>query len=117
MKFFYKLLLLVISNAVAIWVAAKLVPGITLEATAIDLAKAGALLGIVNSIIRPIVKIVSLPLIFLTLGAFIVIINVGMLLLVSSFFDFLSISGFWAGFAGTIIISIVNYLISLLIEE
>lgn len=117
MKFLFKIAALIISNAIAIWVAAKIVPGITFEVTLVNLLKAGAVLGVVNSVIRPIVKLLSLPVIFLTLGAFIVIINVAMLMLVSGMFDFFTIHGFWAGLLGTIIISLVNYFISWFVKE
>lgn len=117
MKFLFKIAALVVSNAIAIWVAAKIVPGITFEVSLLNLLKAGAVLGIINSVIRPIVKLLSLPVILLTLGVFVVIINVAMLMLVSSLFDFFTIQGFWAGFLGTIIISLVNYFISWFVKE
>ena len=113
MKLFLKIAALVVSNALAIWVAAKLVPGIKIEVTLINLLKAGAFLGFANAFIRPILKILSLPLVILTLGLFVVIFNVLMLMLVAWFFDFFTISGFFPALWGVFIISIVNYIINI----
>ena len=109
--------LLVASNAIAIYVAARFLPGISFEVTLPNLLKAGALLGIVNSVLRPVAKILSFPLIILTLGFFTVIINVAMLLLVAKVFDFFTIESFWAGVWGVLVISLVNYLISLFTND
>lgn len=114
MNFLLKIAFLVISNALAIYVAARFVPGISLEITLPNLLKTGALLGLVNSVLRPVAKILSFPLIILTLGLFTAIINVAMLLLVAKVFDFFTIESLWAGLWGTFIISLVNYFISLL---
>ena len=114
MKLFLKIAALVISNALAIWAAAKIVPGIKIEITLLNLLKAGALLGFANAFIRPILKLLSLPLVILTLGLFVVIINVMMLMLVAWFFDFFSISGFIPALLGVFIISVVNYIINIL---
>ena len=117
MKFLLKLGILSVSNALAIFVASRLVPGISFEVTLPNLLLAGALLGSVNAVLRPILKLLSLPLIILTLGLFTVIINVGMLLLVSRVFDFFSIESFWAGLWGMFVISLVNYSISLFVKD
>ena len=113
MKLLFKIAALVVSNALAIWVAAKIVPGINIDPTLPNLLKAGALLGFANAFIRPVVKILSLPLVILTLGLFVVIINVLMLMLVAWFFDFFTINGFLPALWGVFIISIVNYLINI----
>lgn len=117
MSFFKKICFHVISNAIAIYIAAWFVSGITFEATFINLLKAGALLGLVNSIIKPVVKMLSLPIIFLTLGAFVVIINIGLLYFVASAFDFFTINNFWSALWGVLIISLVNSLINALSDE
>ncbi len=117
MKFLVKLLLHVVSNALAIFVAAKLLSGITFDVTVMNLLKAGALLGIANAIVRPILKLFSLPLIILTLGLFVVIINAIVLWLVSAAFDFFTIDGFIAAILGVLIISVVNYIISFFIKD
>jgi putative membrane protein len=117
MRFLTKLAFLVLGNALAIYVASRIVPGIELELTFKNLVVAGALLGFVNSVIRPLVKLLSFPIIILTLGLFTVIINTAMLLFVSWLLPTFEINSFGAAFWGMIIISIVNYLISAIIKE
>jgi putative membrane protein len=76
----------------------------------------GMVFGIVNSLIRPIVKFFTFPFIILTLGLFTFIINTLMLLLTESLSETfnlgLQIHGFWPAFWGALIISIVSTLLS-----
>ncbi len=112
MSFFKKICFHIISNAIAIYIAAWFISGITFETNFINLLKAGALLGLVNALIKPAVKLLSLPLIFLSLGAFVVIINIGLLYFVASAFDFFTINSFWSALWGVLIISLVNSFIN-----
>jgi len=105
------ILIHITANAAAIWTASQLVPGFVFKGDLRDFLIAGIVLGIVNSFIRPVVKLLSLPIILLTLGLFTVIINIGMLLLADKLLPSLHIYGFWAAFWGVIIISLVNHLI------
>lgn len=113
MKLLVRIAVLVISNALAIYVAARFIPGIHIDVTLANLLKAGALLGFANAFIRPVLKILSLPLVLLTLGLFVVIINILMLFLVSWFFSFFAIDSIFSAFLGVFVISIVNYVIAL----
>jgi putative membrane protein len=117
MKLLIKIAFLIISNALAIWAAARLVPGISFEVSFGNLVKAGALLGVVNVFVRPLAKLISFPLIILTLGLFTAIINVVMLLLVAKVFDFFVIESFWAGLWGVVVIGLVNYIISIFTKD
>lgn len=117
MSFLKKVTFHIVSNALAIYAAAWLVSGISFEVSFLNLLKAGVLLGLVNAIVKPIVKLFSLPLIFLTLGTFVVIINVGLLYFVASAFDFFTINSFWAALWGVLIISIVNYIIAVFSDK
>ncbi|OFY95555.1 MAG: hypothetical protein A2491_13645, partial [Bacteroidetes bacterium RIFOXYC12_FULL_35_7] len=74
-----RLIFHILSNALGIWAAARLVPGIFFDGDWRWLILAGAVLGFVNFFVKPIVKIISLPLIWITLGLFTVVINVLML--------------------------------------
>src|SRR5438876_5679761 len=76
------------------------------------LLAASLLLGIVNAFIRPILLLLSLPLILLTLGVFILIINALMLKFVGEIVPCFEVPGFWRAFFGAIIISIVSWLLS-----
>lgn len=76
---------------------------------------AGALLGLFNLFVKPIVKILSIPINFLTLGLFNIIINAGMLWIVDYFVKGLKVSGFWGYVWGSLVISIINIVLSKII--
>jgi len=114
MRFFIRLLV----NAVALWVATLLVPGVTYEGGALPLLGVALLFGVVNAFIRPVAKILTFPLIILTLGIFALVINGLMLWLTSSLSSSLGlgfhVSGFWAAFWGALVVSVVSTILSLL---
>jgi len=78
---------------------------------------AGLILAIVNMFIRPIVVILSLPAILLSLGLFMIVINGLMVLLVSRLYHSLQVTGFWAAIFAGIMIGLVNYLVTAILEE
>lgn len=95
--------------AIAIGVTAWLLPGIQVTGGVTGLVIAAAVLGLVNAIIRPIVSFFTCPLIILTLGLFILVINAMMLALTSWFIPgILQVSGFWTTLFASLIISIVS---------
>jgi len=69
---------------------------------------AAAVLGIINVTIKPLLQIISLPITFLTLGLFYLVVNGLMLLLVSSLVPGFSIGGFWTAFFAAIVLSLLN---------
>lgn len=73
---------------------------------------AGLLLGLFNLLVKPIVKILSLPINILTLGLFNIIINAGMLWIVDVFMKGLEIVGFWGYIWGSLVISVISIIIS-----
>ena len=110
-------------NAVAIWVAAWAIPGITLGDgsstgdTIKTLIIVALIFGLVNAIIKPIIKLLSLPLIILTLGLFVFIVNALMLELTSWLADVFNLSFhvdhfFWDAILGALIITFVELLLS-----
>lgn len=109
-----------IINAVALGVAVSLVPRIYVDGGWQVLAVVALIFGLVNALIRPLVTLLTCPLIILTLGLFTLVINAGMLLLASwlagqvgvGFF----IDGFWPAFWGALIISIVSALLSVVLK-
>lgn len=103
-----KLIIRILANAAAILIAAKLVPGFIFDGTPLDLLIAAVVIGFINAIVKPVVELVSLPVIFLTLGLFYIIINVVLLMLAAKFIPHLAIHGFWAALWGVIIISLIN---------
>lgn len=98
------------ATAFAVFVAAPIV-GINYTNIACLLG-ASLLLGIANAFIRPILLILSAPLILLTLGFFIFVLNGLMLLLVGQIVPCFRVPGFWSAFFGAIIISLVSWLLS-----
>lgn len=111
----------IIANGLAVVAAAWLIPGIwlggdTWQETAVSAGLVAVVLGLVNAVVRPIVRFVTLPLIWLTLGLFIVVVNAAMLMLTSWLSEQLGLAFrvdgfFWAGVLGAIVVSIVTMLV------
>lgn len=94
----------------AVWVAAHVVPGIGYDKTS-SLLIAGLVLGILNSFVKPLLSLLSLPLIILTLGLFLPVINALMLALVSWMVPGFHVGGFWPAVGGSIVISLIGLFI------
>jgi putative membrane protein len=101
-----------IINVVAILIISYLFPKMIWVDGFFAALVAAFLLGIVNTIIRPILVLLTLPLTLLTLGLFLLIINGLMLWLVSALVSGFHVSGFWGAVFGSILISIVSWLLS-----
>lgn len=121
-----RILIKVIVNAVALGVAAWLVPGIWLSSDS-WLKKAGTLVlvavifGIINAVLKPIIKVVGCGFYILTLGLISLVVNALLFLLTGFLADKAHIpfhvSGFWAGFWGALIVSVVGFLLHLVIPD
>jgi len=108
MFFIFRLLI----HMVAILIISYLLPGvIRVEGVWAALA-AAFLLGIVNAVLRPILIFFTLPITVLTLGLFLLVINGLMLLLVSSIVRGFHVNGFWGAVLGSILISLVSWVLS-----
>ena len=107
-----RLILRILANCAAILIATKYVPGFVFSGQPIDLLIAGVVIGLINALIKPIIELIALPVVFLTLGLFNIVINVGLLFLADKFLTQLTIKGFWPAFWAVIILSIMNHLIS-----
>ena len=112
-----KMILRWIINAVAVWVATLLLDGITLGGNWFDLFLVGLVMGLVNAIIKPILKLLSLPITIVTLGLFTLVINAGMLGLVAWIMPTLAVDGFMPALLGGILISIVSTLLNWFIDN
>ncbi|UCE78311.1 MAG: phage holin family protein [Nitrospiraceae bacterium] len=106
-------------NTIAILVAVHLVPGILYTGDWWGLLLVAIVFGFVNSFIRPFIKFFTFPIIMLSLGLFIFVINALMLVITSSLSDFLglgfTVNGFKAALLGAFIISIVSTLLNCLL--
>lgn len=118
-----KLLIRWIILCFALVVAAWLVPGIRVHADAWTVYAAMAvILGLVNAVVRPLLKLLSCPLIILTLGLFVLVINAIALWLASKIaVDWFGVGfyvdGFGAAFLGSLIVSIVSVILNLLVRD
>jgi len=101
-----------IINMVAILVISYLFPKMIWVEGFLAALVAAFLLGIVNTIIKPILVLLTLPLTILTLGLFLLVINGLMLWLVSALVSGFHVSGFWGAVFGSILISLVSWLLS-----
>ncbi len=97
-------------TALSLWVADELFDGISFD-TSQSLFIAGLLLGIVNTFLKPLLVLLTLPLSVLTLGFFVLVINALMLLLVAWLVPGFFVAGFWSGFFVALFSFIVNSLI------
>ncbi|MGP0590960.1 phage holin family protein [Nitrospira sp. T9] len=100
----------------AVLLASQIIPGIEITGVASGIA-AVVILAFLNSIIRPVLYLLSAPFIFVTLGLFMVLINGFLLYLVSILVKGFIVSGFWPAVGGAIIISLVSGLLNLWISE
>jgi len=103
-------------NVAALWVATKLLDGVTVtgDRTWITFVLAGLVFSLANMVVKPIVAILAIPLIILTLGLAYFLVNVLMIFLTSWIVDDFDVDGFWAGVGAAIIVWIVNVLLDAL---
>jgi len=116
-----RILLRLLINAVALWVAVLIVPGIHAE-NALTILVVALIFGVVNALVRPLVAFFTCPMLILTLGLFIFVINALMLWFTAWVAGQLNLGfgiegGFWHAFWGALVISLVSFSISLLIKD
>ena len=104
----------IIGNAVALYVAFLIVPDFLVSGSWGQYLIAGLVLALLNMIVRPVLKVISFPLILLTLGLFTFIINILILWILDYLVSFVTIEGFMALIWATIIVSVVNLFFSLI---
>jgi putative membrane protein len=98
-------------TTIAVMVASSVIRGIRYDTVA-ALIGASLLLGILNAFVRPFLLIISVPLILLTLGLFILVLNGLLLLVVPHVVAGFHVDSFWSAFWGAIVISLVSWLLS-----
>jgi putative membrane protein len=116
------LLLRLIINAIALWAAVRLVPGLNHEGDLVTLLIIALIFGVVNALVRPLLVLLTCPLIVVTLGLFVLIVNTALLSLTiwvsNDLFNLgLTSNSFWATFFGAIVISVVSSLLSLFLKD
>src|SRR5450631_3402557 len=94
--------------ALGLWLATVWVSGVYIDAPS-TLILAGILLGIVNSVVRPIAILLTLPMTIVTLGLFLLVINAGMVALVAWVLPGMHVAGFWSAFWTAVLVSVVSF--------
>jgi putative membrane protein len=107
MRFLARLLM----NGLAIIVAAWMLPGLHLSGPGSALA-AGAVLGLVNALVRPVLFILTLPLTLVTLGLFIFVLNAICLALTAAVIPGFAIDGFWWALIGALLVTLVSWILN-----
>lgn len=121
-----QLIIRLVVNGIALWIATLVVDGVDIDASStrdevLTILVVAALFAVVNVVVRPIVRLLSLPLYVITLGLFILVVNALMLLLTSWLADLLDVpfhvDGFWTAVLGGLVISFVSWILSLLLPS
>lgn len=107
MRFLVRLFL----NGVAILVAAYFVPGLDIDDASSALI-AGAILGLVNAVVRPVLFILTLPITFVTLGLFIFVLNAACLWLTAALVPGFRISGWIPAIVGALLVTVVSWMLN-----
>lgn len=115
MRFILRLL----ATAAALWVAVALVPGIVYDGGVMGLLGVALVFGLVNALIRPVLQLLTFPLMVLTLGLFVFILNAFLLWLTAQLAQALGIQfaviGFWSALVGAVIIAVVSTVLNLFV--
>lgn len=110
------IILKILVNAAALWVAARIIPGIGVDATG-TLFLAALVFGLVNTFIKPVAQLLALPVTILTLGLFALVVNALLLWLTAALVPGFTIAGFWAALLGAIIVSLVGAFLGGIADE
>jgi putative membrane protein len=117
MSFLIRLLV----NAAALWVATQFVTGVTYRGAVLPFIGVALVFGLVNAIIRPILKFFTFPLFIITFGLFAFVLNALMLWLTSSVSNALGLGfhvrGFGAAFWGALVVTLVSTLLGILVRD
>jgi len=111
MRWLFKFILQILANALGVFIAQYFIKQIIFTGDWVDYLIIGAILAAANLIIKPILKIITAPLIFITLGLFIIVINAAILFGVDWFTEGLQITNLWGYLWGSIVVSVINAII------
>jgi len=108
-------------TALAVWLAVQLVDGLDYSGSWVGLLVIALILAVINAFARPLVTVLSLPIVLLTLGFFLLVINAlmfGLTIWISGQLDLgLSSTGFWATFFGALIVTIVSWIAEAVLDN
>lgn len=103
--------------SLGIWIAAGFISSITYQDRVSVIILAGLVLAAINTIVKPLLIILSLPAILFSLGLFMIIINGVTVLIASKLYHPLHVTNFWAAVFAGMVIGLVNYLVSAILED
>src|SRR5262245_30572280 len=103
-----KFLVRAVFAALGLWLAAKVVPGVSVSNTG-TLIVAAVLLGVVNAFVRPVVFVLTLPLTIVTLGLFLLVVNAAMIGLVAWLLSGFQVNGLVAGILAAIVTGVISW--------
>ena len=116
-----KFILRWVINAIALFLAVYLVPGVNLQGGWVSIIWLALIFGLVNAFLRPLLKLLTCPLIILTLGLFTLLINTFLFWLTSqvgqAFGIGFTIDGFWPAFLGGLVVTVVSVILSLILKD
>lgn len=114
------LLLRLLINAGALWAATTLVPGISFVGSTGRFLVVALVFGLLNALVRPLLLLLSLPLLILTLGLFTFILNAFILMMLGSLSEGLGlgfhVNGFFPAFVGALIVTVVSFALSMVVK-
>lgn len=117
MRFLARLLI----NAVALWAAIELVPGLRFDGGPLALLGVALVFGVLNAVVRPILQLLSCPILILTLGLFTFVLNAVVLWMTAALSDALGLRFeaplFLPAFLGALVISVVSLLLSWIVPD
>ena len=106
----------VLVNALAIYLAAAIVPGVEISGVLAALG-AGLVFGLVNAFVRPVLLVLTLPLTLLTLGLFLFVLNAFCFWLTSALVKGFDVQGFWAAVFGALLVSVVSWAVTAFLSD
>ena len=107
-----RFLIKIAAVALAVWVITMIVPGIQVSGGLRNYLVIALILALINATLGTLLKILTLPLAFLSLGISLLVVNTAMLLITDRLSESMTITGFWSAFFGAILISIISSLIT-----
>ena len=112
MKNIMRFLIKIAAVAVAVWITTMSVPGIPVTGGLKNYLVIALVLALINATLGTLLKILTLPLAFLSLGFSLLVVNTAMLLITDRISENMTITGFWSAFFGAILISIISSMIT-----
>src|SRR5688500_510286 len=114
-------LIRLVINAIALWLATRLVDGLAFDGDMVFLFVVALIFGVVNSVVKPILMLLTFPALILSLGLFLLVLNAAMVWLTGAISDAAGlgfhVEGFGAAFLGGLVVSVVSFVLSLFVGK